>query len=149
MFEETPDRGYRIVLDRRRVHFPVRSPLLMPSSRASVSAGGMSKHLVIFATLLFCQLAAAQFGFFEQMFQGEHPGRQQRQRPPGADHWRTQADASESFPARTGYIAHTLLATSPLFDVPLPRYPCLCGRTRAVPLPERGRHQMRNPRRSR
>lgn len=56
----------------------------------------MSKYSVIFVILFFCQLAAAQFGFFEQMFQGENPGRQQRQRPPGADHWRAQADAGES-----------------------------------------------------
>ena len=53
----------------------------------------MSKYLAIFAVLLFCQIAAAQFGFFEHMFQGEHPGRQERQRPPGADHWRAQADS--------------------------------------------------------
>lgn len=63
----------------------------------------MSKYLAIFAILLFCQLAAAQFGnFFEQMFQGEHPGRQQRQRPPGTDHWRAQADAGEYLLARPG-----------------------------------------------
>ncbi|KAF9782972.1 hypothetical protein BJ322DRAFT_1073676 [Thelephora terrestris] len=54
----------------------------------------MSKYLAIFAILLFCQLAAAQFGFFEQMFQGgQQQQQQQRQRPPGADHWRAQADA--------------------------------------------------------
>ena len=114
-------------------------------------SGGMSKYLAIFAILLFCQLSTAQFGsFFEQMFQGEHPGRQQqRQRPPGADHWRAQADASESFPAHTGYITHTFLATSSLLRISLPRYPCMCRRTRAMPLPQRGRYQMCDPRHSR
>lgn len=63
------------------------------------SVAAMPRYLAVFALLLLCQLVAAQFGFFEQMFQGEHPGRQQqqRQRPPGADHWRAQADAGESF----------------------------------------------------
>ena len=80
----------------------------------------MSKYLAIFAILLFCQLAAAQFGFFEQMFQGQHPGQQQqRQRPPGADHWRAQADAGESLPASARDTAHTLLAASSLLYVPL------------------------------
>jgi uncharacterized protein HemX len=63
-------------------------------------ARGMSKYLAIFAILLFCQLAAAQFGFFEQMFQGgqqqQQQQQQQRQRPPGADHWRAQADAGKA-----------------------------------------------------
>ena len=110
----------------------------------------MSKcYLAVFAILLFCQLAAAQFGsFFEQMFQGEHPGRQQ-QRPPGADHWRVQADASEFLPARTGDIIHMLLTTSSLFYVPLPRYPRMCGCTPAVPLSERGGYRVFNPRRAR
>ena len=80
----------------------------------------MSKYLAVFAILLFCQLAVAQFaGFFEHMFQGEHPGRQQR-RPPGADHWRAQADASEFLPVRARYITNPLFATSSLFHVSLP-----------------------------
>jgi len=108
----------------------------------------MSKYLAIFAILLFCQLVAAQFGsFFEHMFQGEHPGRQQ-QRPPGADHWRAQGDASESLPVRAGYVANPLFATSSLFHIPLPRYPCVCGCTLAVPLSERGGYQVHNPRRA-
>jgi len=108
----------------------------------------MSKYLAIFAILLFCKLAAAQFGgFFEQMFQGEH--RQQRQRPPGADHWRAQADASEFLPARTGDTTYTFFVTSSLFYVPLPRYPRVCGCSHTVPLSERGGHQVCDPRRPR
>ena len=109
----------------------------------------MSKYLAIFAVLLFCQLATAQFGnFFEQMFQGEHPGRQQR-RPPGADHWRAQADASKFLLVHTRKIIHMLFPTSSLFYVPLPRYSRLCGCALAVPLSERGGYQVHNPRRSR
>lgn len=109
----------------------------------------MSKYLAVFTILLFCQLAVAQFGsFFEHMFQGEHSGRQQ-QRPPGADHWRAQADASESPPIRAGKTTHVLLANSSLFCIPLPRYPRMRGRAMALPLPERGGHQVLDPRRAR
>jgi hypothetical protein len=81
----------------------------------------MSNYLTIFAILLFCQLVAAQFGsFFEHMFQGEHPGRQQQRRPPGADHWRAQADAGEFLPVHAGDNANPLFATSSLFYVSLP-----------------------------
>ena len=107
-----------------------------------VQAGDMSKYLAIFAVLLFCQLVAAQFGsFFEHMFQGENPGRQQR-RPPGADHWRAQADASEFLPVRAGDITNSLFATSSLLYVSLPRYPCVRGCALAVPLPECGGYQV-------
>ena len=135
--------------NHRRVQFCVRSSSSSSSSRESALAGGMFKYLAIFVVLLSCQLAAAQFGgFFEQMFQGDHPGRQQqRQRPPGADHWRAQADASESLPARTGYITH--IVTSSMLCVPLSRHPRMCGRTRSVSLSERGGYQVHNPRRSR
>ena len=141
---ETPDRRIptSVIADVSTFEF---DHLQFTSSFAS--ARGMSKYLAIYTILLFCQLAAAQFGFFEQMFQGDHPGRQQqRQRPPGADHWRAQVDASKSLPTRTGDTSHTFLVTSSLLYVPLPRYPRMCGRTRSVPLSERGGHQMCNPR---
>jgi len=116
---ETPDRGRR-ARNHRRVNFQSRSTLVS-SSRRFAPARVMSKYLAIFAILLFCQLAAAQFGnFFEQMFQGEHPGRQQRQRPPGADHWRAQADASKSSPA---FAQETFLIYS-LLPVPCSAYLC-------------------------
>ena len=109
----------------------------------------MSKHLAIFAILLFCQLSAAQFGFFEQVFQGGHPGQQQQQRPPGAGHWRAQADASEFSVARPGDSTHTLLAASPLLYLHLSRYPRMRGCARPMPLSKRGGHQVYNPRLSR
>ena len=110
--------------------------------------GGMSKYLAIVVVLLFCQLAAAQFGgFFDHMFQGD-PGRQQRQRPPGADHWRAQADASESLSLTQDISLTQSFATSSLLYIPLPRYTRMRRRTRAMPLSERGGHQMCNPRRS-
>ena len=130
---------------------PATANVSFPSSITSVSqgfvsAGRMSKYLAIFTVLLLCQLSAAQFGgFFEQMFQGEHPGRQQRQRPPGADHWRAQADAGESLHAPTGDVAHSLPAASSLLNVPLPRYPRLCRQAGTMPLPQRGGYQMYNP----
>jgi len=111
--------------------------------------GGMSNYLAIFAILLFCQLSAAQFGFFEQVFQGGHPGQQQQQRPPGAGHWRAQADASEFLVVRTGDSTHTLLATSSLLYLPLSRYPRMCGWSRTMPLSQRGGYQVYNPRLSR
>lgn len=118
-------------------------------ARGFIQARGMSKYLAIFAILLFCQLVAAQFaGFFEHMFQGEHPGRQQR-RPPGADHWRVQGDAGEFLPVRAGDIADPLFATSSLFYVSLSRYPGVRGYASTMPLSERGRYQVHNPRRAR
>ena len=135
------------VCDRRRV--PSEFDHLHDLKPRPAPVGGMSKYLAIFAILLFCRLSAAQFGFFEQVFQGGHPGQQQQQRPPGAGHWRAQADASEFLVARTGSSTHTLLANSSLLYVSLPRYPRMRGCTRAMPLSERGGYQVYNPRRSR
>jgi uncharacterized protein involved in response to NO len=59
----------------------------------------------LFLLFCLCQLVNAQFNFFEQVFGGgqqqhqqqqQQQQQQQHQRGHGTDHWRNQADASES-----------------------------------------------------
>jgi len=53
----------------------------------------VSNLYCLFLLACFCQLANAQFNFFEQMFGGGGQQQQQQQRGSGTDHWRNQADA--------------------------------------------------------
>jgi len=46
---------------------------------------------------LFPTLALAQFGFFEQMFQGHHHPQQQQQQPSSGSQWASMADQSTPF----------------------------------------------------
>jgi hypothetical protein len=45
---------------------------------------------------LFPTLALAQFGFFEQMFQGQQQQQQQQQQPSSGSQWAAMADQSAS-----------------------------------------------------
>lgn len=52
----------------------------------------MQVSLLVLALL---PLVSAQFGFFDQIFQG-HPAHQQQQQRPGGNRWAAQSEAGES-----------------------------------------------------
>ena len=88
----------------------------------------MRPNLLVVALI---PLASAQFGFFEQMFQG-HGGQQQQHRPSGASAWAAQSETGKNLDLRYIFIASTGVQPnvhttpderSPMLQLPLSKNP--------------------------